>query len=79
MPPFGDPTAEAYVNPTATVDPPPSSSSDASLRSMLDTVMTIQVTHGQILVDMLMELQALRVDLASAQQSTPTPPFDDKP
>ena len=44
---------------------------------MLDTVMTIQATHGQILVDVLMELQALRIDLASAQRSPPPPPFDD--
>ena len=46
MPPSGDLTAEAYVNPTAVVDPPPFSSSEASLRSMLDTVMTVQATHG---------------------------------
>ena len=38
---LGDPTTEEYVDPTTTVDPPPSSSSDASLRSMLDTAMTI--------------------------------------
>ena len=34
------------VDPTTAVDPPPSSSSDASLRSMLDTVMTVQAAHG---------------------------------
>ena len=38
--------------------------------------MTVQAMHGQILVDMLTELQASRVDLASARRSTP-PPFDD--
>ena len=38
---FGDPTVEEYVEPTVAVDPPPSSSSDSSLRSMLDTVMTV--------------------------------------
>ena len=79
MPPFGDPTIEEYVNPTAAIDPTPSSSSDASLRSMLDTIMTVQATHGQILVDVLAELQALRVDLASDQWSPPPPPFDDFP
>ena len=46
MPPSGDPTAEEYVNPTAAIDPTPSSSSDASLRSMLDTVIIVQVMHG---------------------------------
>ena len=40
-PTSGDLTAEEYVDPTTAVDPPPSSSSDASLRSMLDTAMTI--------------------------------------
>ena len=45
-PTFGDPTTEEYVNPTAVFNPPPSSSSDVSLRSMLDTVMTIQAAHG---------------------------------
>ena len=45
-PASGNPTAEEYVGPTTAVDPPPSSSSDASLRSMLDTVMTIQAAHG---------------------------------
>ena len=46
MPPFGDPTVEEYVDPTAAIDPPPSSSSDASLRSMLDIVIIVQVAHG---------------------------------
>ena len=46
---------------------------------MLDTVMTIQATHGQILVDVLMELQALRVDLASVRRSSPPPPSNDEP
>jgi len=40
-PPFGDPSAETYVDPIAAVDPPPSTSSDSSLRAMLDTVMTV--------------------------------------
>ena len=43
---------------------------------MLDTVITIQVAHGQILLDVIMELQALRLDLAGARQSSPPPPFD---
>ena len=41
-PPFsGDPIAEEYVDPIAAVNPPPSSLSDSSIRSMLDTVMTV--------------------------------------
>ena len=77
MPPSGDPIAEEYVDPTTAIDPPPSSSSDAFLQSMLDTILIVQVTHGQILVDMLTELQVLRPDLASARQFTTPPPFDD--
>ena len=63
---------------TVAVDPPPSSPRVASLQSILDTVMTIQVAHGQILVDVLAELQALRANLESARHSTPPPPFDDE-
>ena len=77
-PSSGDPSAKEFVNPTTAVYPPPSSSSDSSIRSMLDTVMTIQAAHGQILLDVLTELQALLADLAGAQQSSPLPPFDDK-
>ena len=54
-----DPTAEEYVDPTTAVDPPPSSSSNSSLRSMLDIVMIVQAAHGQIMLDVLLELQAL--------------------
>ena len=78
-PSSSDPFAEVFVDPTTIVDPPPSSSSDASLWSMPDTVMTIQVAHGQILVDVLAELQALRADLVSVRWSPPPPPFDVKP
>ena len=44
-PSSGDPTAEEYVDPMIVVDPSPSTSGDSSIRSMLDTVMTIQVAH----------------------------------
>ena len=39
--------------------PPPPTSNDSDIRRMLETVMTVQATHGQILVDMLDELRAL--------------------
>ena len=39
--------------------------------------MTVQVTHGQILVDMLDELHALRVNLEHLRRLPPPPPFDD--
>ena len=55
----GDPTTEEFVDPTVVVEPLTSSSSDASIRSMLDTVMTAQAVHGQLLLNVLIELQAL--------------------
>ena len=65
-PTSGDPAADAYVDSTTVaVIPPPSISDDLSIRRMLETVMTVQAAHGQILVDMLTELQALQADLAS--------------
>ena len=64
-PSSGYPTAEEYVDPTAAVDLPPSTSSDSSIQSMLDTVIIVQMAQDQLLVDVLMELQALHADLAS--------------
>ena len=55
-PSSADPTAKDYVNLTAAVDPRPSTSGDSSIQSMLDTVITVQVAYGQLLVDALMEL-----------------------
>ena len=55
-PTSSEPSAEEHVDPTTAVDPPTSFSSDASLRSMLDTVMTVQTAHGQILLDVLTKL-----------------------
>ena len=57
--------------------PPPSTSDDSEIRCMLETVMTIQVAHGQILVDMLDELRALRADLEHLRRLPPPPRFDD--
>ena len=55
-----DATVEESVDLAATTAvPPPSTSDDSDIRRMLETVMTVQVAHGQILVDMLDELRAL--------------------
>ena len=40
-PSSGDPIAKEYVDLTAVVDPPPFTLGDSSIRSMLDTVMTV--------------------------------------
>ena len=51
-----DLVADAYVDPTVAAAPPPSTSDDSDIRRMLETVMTVQATHGQLLVDVLTEL-----------------------
>lgn len=74
----GDATAEESVDPVATAVPPPSSSDDSDIQRMLETVMTVQAAHGQLLVNMLDEFRALRADLEHLRRSPPPPPFDDK-
>ena len=61
----GDTTAEVSVDPAAatTIVPSPSTSDDFDIRRMLEIVMTVQAAYGQLLVDMLDELHALRADL----------------
>ena len=70
-PPFsiGNPAVDAYVDPTAATVPPPSTLDDSDIRRVLETVMTVQAAHGQLLVDMLDELRSLRADLESLRQS----------
>ena len=43
---LGDPIADAYVDPTATATPPPSTLDVFSIRRDLDTVMIVQAAHG---------------------------------
>ena len=62
---------------TVAVDPPLSTLGDSSIQ-MLDTVMTVQVAHGQLLVDVLTKLQALHANLACVRRSPTPPPFDDE-
>ena len=45
-PSSGNPIAKAYVDPTVAVDPQPLSLCDSSIQNMLDTVITVQATHG---------------------------------
>ena len=63
--------------PLAAAVPPPSTSDDSDIRRMLETIMTVQGVHGQLLVDMLDELRSLRADLESFRRLPPLPPFDD--
>ena len=76
-PSTGDPAADAFTDPTVAVAPPPSALDVSSIHRDLDIVMIVQAAHGQLLVDVLTKLQALRADLASFRWSPPAPPFDD--
>ena len=51
--------------------PPPTASDDSDIRHMLDHVLTVQAAQGQILVDVLDEIRALRAELAQFRP----PPF----
>ena len=64
--------AEEFVDPAAaTIVPPPSTSDDSDIRRMLETIIIVQAAHGQLLVDMLDELRALREDLEHLRPSPP--------
>ena len=65
------------VDATAADVPPPPTSDDSNIQRMLETVVTIQAAHGQILVDMFDELRALRADLEHLRRLPLPPPFDD--
>ena len=73
----GTTSGEASTNPVGAV-PPPSTLDDFDICRTLKTVMTIQAAHGQLLMDVLTELQPLRADLVSIRRSPPPPPFDDE-
>ena len=67
-------TAAETSGATADADadvPPPTASNDSYIRRTLDHVMTVQAAQGQILVDVLDEIRALRAELAQFRP----PPF----
>ena len=62
---IGADTTEASGAATTDADvPPPTTSDDSDIRHTLDHVLTVQGAHGQILVDVLDEIRALRKKLA---------------
>ena len=70
-------TSADPVGAAAAVVPPPPTSDDFDIRHTLETIMTVQAAHGQILVDVLDELHALRANLVHLQCSPSPPSFDD--
>ena len=80
-PPFstGTTSGEASVDPVGAAVgavPPSSTLDDFDIRRTLETIMTVQAAHGQLLVDMLDEFCALRADLAHHRRSLLPPLFD---
>ena len=59
----GDTSAKVSVDLAAATVPTPSTSEDFDICRTLKTIMTVQATHGQLLVDLLDKIHALRVDL----------------
>lgn len=61
----GADTVEASGAAATDADVPPlTTSDDSDIRRTLDHVLTVQAAHGQILVDVLDEIRALRTELA---------------
>ena len=73
-PPFGDPIVKEFVDPTTVVDPPPSTSTSSSMRTMLETCLIVQAAHGQLLLDLLNEVAALRAKLVDTRGASPPAP-----
>ena len=66
-PPFSTGADAVEASGAAAADddvPPPTTSNDSDIRRTLDHVLTVQAAHGQILVDVLNEICALRAELA---------------
>ena len=77
-PSLGDPAIDEFIDSTVVNASPPFALDVASILRTLDTIITVQLAYGQLLVDVLTELQALRADLASLRWSPPPPSFDDE-
>ena len=78
------PTAEeAYVDPTVVVDPfggddvDPTITLPFSLRAMMESFMTTQAVHRQLLDKLLTEVVALLADFVKCRSVFPPSPFDD--
>ena len=76
---------ETFVDPTASVDPSggandvdPTVAPPLSLRAMMQSFMTTQATHGQLLDELLTEVASLREAFAKHRSAfPPPPPFED--
>ena len=64
----GDDEVDVHIAVVAHIGPPP-----PSLHAMMETIITTQTAHGQLLHGLLAEVAALRVDLVAYRR--PVPPF----
>ena len=72
------------MDPTEVVDPSgdddtvdPTATPPLSLRAMMESFMTTQTTHGQLIDELLTGVDALRDDFAEYRRAfPPPPPFD---
>ena len=68
----GDDEVDVDTTVAAHTGPPP-----PSLRAMMETIMTAQAAHGQLLYGFFAEVAALRADLVDYRRAIPpSPPFD---
>ena len=68
----GDDEVDVDTAAVVHTDPPP-----PSLRAMMETILTTQVAHGQLLYGFFFEVAALRADLADYRRAIPrSPPSD---
>ena len=58
------------MDPTIAMEPKPPKS-NTSTRSMSETVLTVQFTHGQLLLDLIYEVAALRANLVASRDASP--------
>ena len=69
-----DAAEEIHVDPIATADP---TVAPLSLRSMIETFMTTQTTHGQLIDELLTKAAILRANFTEYRSAFPLPPpFD---
>ena len=76
-----DPTEEIHVDPIAAVDLAADAETDdptvappLSLQAMMETFMTTQATHGQLIDELIIEVALLRADFAEYRSAFPPPP-----
>nr|POF09554.1 hypothetical protein CFP56_78187 [Quercus suber] len=68
----GDDEVDVETTAAAQTGPPP-----PSLRAMMETIMTTQATHGQVLYGLLGDIAALRADVADFRRQVPPSPSSD--